>query len=127
MPERATADVVRDIVVALGDKSFRMVTRLDPEPPPLDKTSTTHCLAFDGDRIMLALHATREWTMVPGCRLRRPGWRLGNAAPSPHSRRQAAEARSSGWTLSRASSGLDSTGPGGAPTTARPGSALPSC
>lgn len=57
--------VVRDVLQTFGDREFRLVTRLDPTPPPAENVSTAHCLAFEGDRIVLALHATRNWT-IPG-------------------------------------------------------------
>ena len=57
--------VVRDIDEEFGGRLFHLVTRLDREPPPAANISTAHCLAFDGDQIVLALHANRGWT-VPG-------------------------------------------------------------
>jgi 8-oxo-dGTP pyrophosphatase MutT (NUDIX family) len=57
--------VVRDINQEFGGNRFRLVTRLDRRPPPAGNTSTAHCLAFDGEHVVLALHATRDWT-IPG-------------------------------------------------------------
>lgn len=42
-----------------------MITRLEVAWPPIDHVSTVHCLAFDGDQVVLALHRTRAWT-IPG-------------------------------------------------------------
>ena len=61
-----TGDVVRDLVQEIGGRRFRLVTRLDRSSPPAENTSTAHCLAFDDEqRIVLALHHQREWT-IPG-------------------------------------------------------------
>lgn len=57
--------VVRDIDEDFGGKRFRLITRLDRRPPPASNVSTAHCLSFDGNRIVLALHASRGWT-IPG-------------------------------------------------------------
>ena len=57
--------IVRDITQEFDGRRFRLVTRLDSRPPPLDHVSTAHCLAFDGDSVVLALHRTRDWT-IPG-------------------------------------------------------------
>lgn len=57
--------VIRDVVQKFGSRTFRLVTRLDPTPPPVANISTAHCLAFDGDQIALALHTARDWT-IPG-------------------------------------------------------------
>ena len=57
--------VIRDIDEIYGGRRFRLVTRLDRTPPPARHVSTAHCLAFDGDEIVLTLHVDREWT-IPG-------------------------------------------------------------
>ena len=57
--------VVRDMVETFGGRQFRLVTRIDPTSPPEANVSTAHCLAFQGDSIVLALHASRDWT-IPG-------------------------------------------------------------
>lgn len=59
------SDVVRDLIQEFGGKQFRLVTRLDPVPPPPGNISTAHCMAFRGDDIVLVLHPTRGWT-IPG-------------------------------------------------------------
>jgi 8-oxo-dGTP diphosphatase len=57
--------VLRDLNQEFGGKLFRLVTRLDRTCPPAMNISTAHCLAFDGDDLVLALHTSREWT-IPG-------------------------------------------------------------
>lgn len=57
--------VIRDLNQEFGGKWFRLVTRLDRRPPPIANISTAHCLAFDGDDLVLALHTSRDWT-IPG-------------------------------------------------------------
>lgn len=57
--------VVRDITQEFNGRRFRLVTRIDTNSPPLGNVSTAHCLAFDRDRVVLALHRTRDWT-IPG-------------------------------------------------------------
>ncbi|HUR77076.1 MAG TPA: NUDIX domain-containing protein [Acidimicrobiales bacterium] len=59
------AVVIRDIDREFGGKRFRLVTRLDRSPPAAANISTAHCLAFDGDKIVLAFHTSRDWT-IPG-------------------------------------------------------------
>lgn len=59
------ARVVRDITEVFDGRRFRLITRLDGAWPPIDHVSTVHCLAFDGDQVVLALHRTRDWT-IPG-------------------------------------------------------------
>src|SRR4051794_40053942 len=48
-----------------GPSTFAMRLELTRRMPPIDHISTAHCLAFDGDRIVLARHVEREWT-IPG-------------------------------------------------------------
>ena len=62
--------VVRDLDQEFGGKLFRLVTRVDRRLPPAANISTAHCLAFDGDELVLALHASRGWT-IPGGHLGR--------------------------------------------------------
>lgn len=57
--------VLRNLNQEFGGKWFRLVTRLDRSPPPAANISTAHCLAFDGDDLVLALHTSRDWT-IPG-------------------------------------------------------------
>lgn len=57
--------VVRDIVQVFGGREFRLITRLDHRSPTVANISAAHCLAFSGPDIVLALHATRDWT-IPG-------------------------------------------------------------
>lgn len=57
--------MVRDLDHEFGGRWFRLVTRLDRRPPPAAHISTAHCLAFDGDDLVLALHTARDWT-IPG-------------------------------------------------------------
>lgn len=47
---------------------YRMNLRLCDELPPAAHVSASHCIAFDGDRVVLAKHVDREWT-IPGGRL----------------------------------------------------------
>lgn len=47
---------------------YRMNLRLCEELPPEAHVSASHCIAFDGDRVVLAKHVDREWT-IPGGRL----------------------------------------------------------
>lgn len=47
---------------------YRMNLRLSEELPPEAHVSASHCIAFDGDRVVLAKHVDREWT-IPGGRL----------------------------------------------------------
>jgi 8-oxo-dGTP pyrophosphatase MutT (NUDIX family) len=64
---RMAGRVLRDEEGTYGPAStrFRVTLRLADELPPLDAVSAAHCLAFDGDAIVLARHVTREWT-IPG-------------------------------------------------------------
>lgn len=59
------AEVVRDITQEYDGRRFRLVTRLDAGWPSLDHVTTAHCLAFEGEQVVLALHRTRDWT-IPG-------------------------------------------------------------
>jgi 8-oxo-dGTP diphosphatase len=47
---------------------YRMNLRLGDELPPEGHVSASHCIAFDQDRVVLAKHVEREWT-IPGGRL----------------------------------------------------------
>ena len=49
---------------------YRMNLRLCDELPPEAHVSASHCIAFDGDRVVLAKHVDREWT-IPGGRVER--------------------------------------------------------
>jgi 8-oxo-dGTP diphosphatase len=51
-----------------GGLRYRVNLRLSEELPPEDHVSAAHCIAFDGDRVVLAKHVDREWT-IPGGRL----------------------------------------------------------
>ena len=51
-----------------NDLRYRMNLRLCDELPPEDHVSASHCIAFDGDRVVLVKHVDREWT-IPGGRL----------------------------------------------------------
>jgi 8-oxo-dGTP pyrophosphatase MutT (NUDIX family) len=79
-------DVVRDVTLDLNGRRLRLVTRLDDEPPPLTHISTAHCVAFDGKRVVLALHRDRDW-IVPGGHLE-----LGESAEEAAAREAAEEA-----------------------------------
>lgn len=57
--------VLRDEERDFGANRFRLTVRLTDEAPPRDHVSAAHCLAFAGDRIVLARHVTRDWT-IPG-------------------------------------------------------------
>ena len=61
------ATVVRDEEREFGDgpTRFRLTVSLTDELPPEANVSAAHCLAFSGDRIVLARHVEREWT-IPG-------------------------------------------------------------
>lgn len=60
-------EVLRDIEWEVGPAPTRLhlVLRLTDELPPVGQVATAHCLAFEGDRIVLARHVTRQWT-IPG-------------------------------------------------------------
>ena len=59
--------VLRDEEREFGDAPtrFRLTVSLTDELPPEDHVSAAHCLAFAGDRLVLARHVEREWT-IPG-------------------------------------------------------------
>ena len=57
--------VLRDDVRRFGEATFRLRLELTTRMPPVEQVATAHCLAFDGDRIVLARHVEREWT-IPG-------------------------------------------------------------
>ena len=61
----ASEVVVRDEEREFGPNRFRLTVMLTDELPPRDHVSAAHCLAFAGDRIVLARHVEREWT-IPG-------------------------------------------------------------
>ena len=44
---------------------FRLTLTVTHEWPPEEHVSAAHCLAFSGDRIVLARHVDRQWT-IPG-------------------------------------------------------------
>jgi 8-oxo-dGTP pyrophosphatase MutT (NUDIX family) len=48
-----------------GPTRLRLVLTLTDEWPPDEQIATAHCLAFDGDAIVLARHVERQWT-IPG-------------------------------------------------------------
>jgi 8-oxo-dGTP diphosphatase len=81
---RLVANVVRDITEEFDGRQLRMVTRLDDGWPPLDHISTAHCLAFEGEQVVLAFHRHRDWT-IPGGHLE-PG-----ESPEDAMAREAAE------------------------------------
>ena len=51
-----------------GGLRYRVNLRLGDELPPEQHVSASHCIGFDGDRVVLAKHVDREWT-IPGGRL----------------------------------------------------------
>jgi 8-oxo-dGTP diphosphatase len=51
-----------------GGLRYRMNLRLCDELPPEGHVSASHCIAFEDDRVVLAKHVDREWT-IPGGRL----------------------------------------------------------
>jgi 8-oxo-dGTP pyrophosphatase MutT (NUDIX family) len=59
--------VLREGEWQYGDATttFHVRLELTRRMPPPDHISTAHCLAFDGDRIVLARHVDRQWT-IPG-------------------------------------------------------------
>ena len=59
--------VLRDVEWELGPAPTRLhlVLSLTDEWPPVEQIATAHCLAFEGDSIVLARHVDREWT-IPG-------------------------------------------------------------
>jgi 8-oxo-dGTP pyrophosphatase MutT (NUDIX family) len=62
---RVLRDVEREFGPVESPSRFRLRLSLTDEWPPIPNISTAHCLAFDGDRIVLARHVTRQWT-IPG-------------------------------------------------------------
>jgi 8-oxo-dGTP diphosphatase len=61
-----SGEVIREIVHEFEGRRLRIVTRIDPAPPPAKNISAAHCVAFDDDdRVVLALHRDRQWT-IPG-------------------------------------------------------------
>lgn len=61
------AEVLRDDVREFGPGPTRLhlVVSLTDEWPPVEQVATAHCFAFDGDRLVLARHVDRGWT-IPG-------------------------------------------------------------
>jgi 8-oxo-dGTP pyrophosphatase MutT (NUDIX family) len=59
--------VLRDVEREFGPGPTRLhlVVTLTDEGPPVEQVATAHCLAFDGDAIVLARHVDRQWT-IPG-------------------------------------------------------------
>ena len=59
--------VLRDEERELGPAPtrYRLTVSLTDESPPDDHVSAVHCLAFAGDRLVLARHVERGWT-IPG-------------------------------------------------------------
>jgi 8-oxo-dGTP pyrophosphatase MutT (NUDIX family) len=51
-----------------GGYRYRMNVRLSEELPPDGHVSASHCIAFDGDLVVLAKHVDRDWT-IPGGRV----------------------------------------------------------
>ena len=52
----------------INDFRYRVNFRVSEELPPAGHISAAHCLAYDGDLVVLTRHVTREWT-IPGGRL----------------------------------------------------------
>ena len=63
----AMGTVLRDEVREFGPAPtrFRLTVSLTDVWPPEANVSAAHCLAFSGDRIVLARHVERQWT-IPG-------------------------------------------------------------
>jgi 8-oxo-dGTP pyrophosphatase MutT (NUDIX family) len=59
--------VLRDDVRQFGPEptTFRITLELTRRLPPAEQISTAMCIAFDGDRIVLARHVDRGW-VIPG-------------------------------------------------------------
>ena len=62
---RVLRDVEREFGPADAPTRFRLQLSLTDEWPPIPSISTAHCLAFDGEQVVLARHVTRQWT-IPG-------------------------------------------------------------
>jgi 8-oxo-dGTP diphosphatase len=57
--------VVREEEIYLGDDVYDVRLAITDELPPVAHVTTAHCLAFDGDAILLTNHRARGWT-IPG-------------------------------------------------------------
>jgi 8-oxo-dGTP diphosphatase len=56
---------IRQVEVEVAGRRLRLTTVLSDDEPPVEAVTAAHCLAFDGDRIVLARHVDRDWT-IPG-------------------------------------------------------------
>lgn len=56
---------LRQEEVEIAGRRLRVTTVLTDTEPPADAVTAAHCFAFDGDRVVLALHVDRDWT-IPG-------------------------------------------------------------
>src|SRR5437879_4727212 len=66
--QRQTGRLFIDEEQIHGGFRYRMNIRLSNELPPHGHVSASHCIAFDGDCVLLAKHVDRGWT-IPGGRL----------------------------------------------------------
>lgn len=65
---RQRGEVFLDEEQVWDGRRYAMSIRLADEPPPPAHVSAAHCIAFDGEDVVLVRHVTREWT-IPGGRL----------------------------------------------------------
>lgn len=66
--QRQTSPWLFDDVQVWGGSTYRIGLRLSEDPPPPAHVTASHCVAFEGDRVVLCLHVDRQWT-IPGGRL----------------------------------------------------------
>src|SRR5205085_8625852 len=65
---RESGQLFLDDEQVLGRFLYRVNFRMSDELPPPAHVSAAHCLAFDGDLVILTRHVERQWT-IPGGRL----------------------------------------------------------
>jgi 8-oxo-dGTP pyrophosphatase MutT (NUDIX family) len=61
------AVILRDHERSFGERRFRLTLALADHLPPDVRVSAAHCIAFDGDHVLLVRHVDRQWT-IPGGR-----------------------------------------------------------
>lgn len=63
--DEGAASHLRQVELQIDGRRLRVTTVLSDTEPPAEAVTAAHVFAFDGDRIVLARHVDRGWT-IPG-------------------------------------------------------------